>query len=179
MEIKNFEYYYKNNMKLKNLSVAPLVFAAICSIIGQPGAVLPSWIASGFLRYLAECNLDKCAESQEYDILRNSYQYVLENIIKLAKDIKFTNVEEIYTLFEYLLSNNLLCYNQERKQESIKTLPKEITIQAPLTLNNYGCCRNNSLVLADIYQGLDIEAGLQIGISFNAGLNSRRIKNTH
>lgn len=169
MDIKNFEYYYSNNMKLTKLSVVPLVTALVCSILGYPVAIYPAWIAISILKNLANHNLDKCAESLEYNILRDSYQFVLENIIKLAKDINFTNVEEIYVLFEYLLFNNLLSYNQEDKKESIKTLPKEISIQAPLTLNNHGCCRNNSLVLADIYQGLDIEAGLQIGISINTG----------
>lgn len=67
-------------------------------------------------------------------------------------------------LFAFLFENNYLSYNRLELNDTTKLLPEETSIQAELSLNNHGVCRNKSYALADLYQGLDIDAGVLPGV---------------
>lgn len=164
MDTKDFKIYYNNFVQLSKLGIITIGAGCCASILGYPSIFFSLWLSGNALSVIAKINKNKCANCTEYNILRESYAYVLEQLIKLSKKIDFTNVEEVYILFEYLIFNNYLSYNRSNNCDTINVLPKEKTIQAELTLNNHGVCRNKAYALANLYQGLGIEAGVLAGI---------------
>lgn len=163
MDTKDFEVYYNNFARLSKISVISLGAGCFAALFGKTLIFLPLWITGNVINAVAKNTLEKCINCSEYKDLRESYNYVLEHIVELSKTINFTSVEEVYALFEYLFFNNYLSFNKSDNKENINALPKESSIQAELVLNNHGVCRNKSYALANIYQKLDIEAGILPG----------------
>lgn len=164
METKNFEIYYNNINRFLKLALTSYGASCCASLLGHPLICFPLWLSGNVFNYIASDNRKKCVNCTEYEILRKSYDFVLQHIIELSKTINFTSVEEVYILFEFLFKNNYLSFNRLELNDTIATLPAEKTIQAELSLNNHGVCRNKSYALADIYQGLGIDAGVMPGI---------------
>lgn len=171
MDLNNFEVYYNNIKKIRQLQTASLLGVCGTSLIttatgSNPLFILPFWVIAGILKGVIYKEADNFITCNEYEALRKSYAYVLEHIVELSKTINFTSVEEVYILIEYLFFRNYLSYNQNDTdpKENLLGLPRERSIQAELSLNNHGVCRNKAYTLANVYNGLGIEAGILPGI---------------
>lgn len=164
MDTKDFEEYYNNYVKLSKLGIISLGASCCASFLGFSSVFLPLWLSGNGICIIASISKNKFANCTEYAVLRESYAYVLEHIVNLSKKIDYTDVEEVYALFEYLISNNYLSFNHNITNETINSLPCEKTIQAELTLNNHGVCRNRAYALANIYQELNMKAGIIPGV---------------
>lgn len=176
MDTKDFNIYYRNILKLTKATIVSTTLGSCTILSGNQLIFVPLWGLGIISKILVEYNKNKCANCFEYETLRTSYEYVLNHLISLCQRINFTDIEEVYTLFEYLYFNNYLSYNKSNKKDIIEILPSEASVQAPLALNNHGLCRNKALALANLYQGLDINAGVLPGIYIDINYQTNDIK---
>lgn len=100
------------------------------------------------------------------DELENIYNAIIFNTIDTLKQLKSTDVLDIWVVVSLMCQNGCFSYNKNEWNDDLSgELPKnlEILVKHKLFLNGHGVCRHASIFLQKIYSLLGYDSSVMIG----------------
>ena len=167
--MKKYEEMSIKNLVIKgeNIRKAATITGLLCGLesIAMPIPEAKFMITGGAFAYLAmslskdiaiDASLDN---NKEYLEFKRIYSEILDNMVKLTKNLDNKTVMEHYTLYRGLLDDHMLSCSSS--DNSFHELYYEPFVAPEYTLNGHGVCRNQAAMGCDFYSKLGYENHFQ------------------